>query len=446
MDSFTIDPSCYSSPERVAQEWESLWTQAWHPGPRVEELPESGDGFLHTFGNESLIFLRQSDGSIKGFFNVCPHRGNRLLLSQDDGPVHQNGFNCAFHGWQFDRSGQCTDIPYRERFQTQDGTALANEDVQLTSFPVVVWAGWVWFSLAENPVDFSEYMKPIQSRLDAYQMHKATIVDYKTLEFPCNWKTIYDAFNESYHFLALHSDILSWGSEDAPITQLGIHSMMVNRYGQPSALYPDQTGLNDDLKALLQQNGIDPERFEDGAQDVRTAIQKSKRKVQNDSVFPYSTLTDSQLTDAYHYAVFPSVHFNLFPEFYVMMRYRPHPSGDAEKMYFDFIMCAPLQPGEEPHDYEHRVVQAGSEPLSETLDWGSRSHPIVEKVLGEDVSLVGFVQKGTQSMAFKGPILGEDEKRLTHFHGMLDQLIAGRASIHQLMQNETVEASQHSDD
>ena len=58
----------------------------------------TGDYSTFEIGAEQIILVRQADASIKAFYNVCPHRGNRIALN-DRGSVAQ--FTCAFHGWQF---------------------------------------------------------------------------------------------------------------------------------------------------------------------------------------------------------------------------------------------------------------------------------------------------------------------------------------------------------
>lgn len=434
-----IDPSVYWSRERAEAEWERVWTQTWHMGPREEELPEEGDLFVHSLGRESLLFVRRADGSVGGLYNVCRHRGNRLLLGAD-GPSAVSQLRCAFHGWCFDLDGALVDVPYRERFP--EGSLDDPERSGLRSFRVDSFGGWLWFTLDPEAPPLADYLAPVAGRLAPYAMEKAHIVDYKTFEFACNWKTVLDAFNESYHFQTLHREVLAWGNEDAPITLLGIHSYMVNEYGRPSPSYGDDRTVNPALKALLAANGIDPDRFPGTARDVRAAIRDAKRAASSDAVFPYGALDDSQLTDAHHYLVFPSVHFNLFPEFYVAMRYRPHPSGDPERMYFDFIMCAPLQPGEAAPDYEHRVVRGGAQPVGDVLEWGARSHPVVNEVLGQDVDLVEQVQAGLRSRGFGGPLLSSDERRIAHFHANVERLVAGEPLV-RLMADNIVEEDAH---
>ncbi|WP_221795567.1 aromatic ring-hydroxylating oxygenase subunit alpha [Aquisediminimonas sediminicola] len=437
---FQVDPASYWSKEWAEQEWTHLWSKAWHMGPRVEEVAENGDVYVHSLGRESLLFVRTDGGEAKGFFNVCRHRASRLLLNAD-GPTFVNQFHCPFHGWCYNLNGELTHVPYRERFDENVLSEPGRAD--LKTFRVESFAGWLWYTLDDEAPSLMEYLGPIGPKLDAYKMERATIIDYKTFEFGCNWKTTFDAFNESYHFQTLHSEILAWGNEDAPITLLNIHSYMVNEYGRPSKLYPEQVKLNPSLENLLSANGIDPATFTGKATDVRAAVQQAKRAKQGKSVFPYENLTDSQLSDAYHYQLFPSTHFNLFPEFYVALRYRPHPSGDPEKMYFDFIMCATLEEGETVPPYEHRVVRGGEEPVEDILKWGVRKHPVVNEVLGQDVDLVEFVQNGQRSQSFEGAILSVDERRIAHFHHNIAELISGR-SIRDLLASNPVEPDAHS--
>lgn len=436
---FRIHPEWYWTQERADQEWTHVWSKLWHMGPRVEELREPGDVMIHSLGRESLLFVR--DGAeIRGYFNVCRHRGNRLLLSAD-GPSYATELTCSFHGWRYGLNGERLQVPYEERFEC---TAMNRPDrKKLKSFRVEPFAGWVWYTLDDDAPSLAEYLGPIAARLASYRMERGTIIDYKTFEFAANWKTVFDAFNESYHFQTLHSEILAWGNEDAPITLLNIHSMMVNEYGAPSKLYPEQSALNPALEALLQQNGIDAATYQGGARGVRRALQVAKRARQENSIFPYENLTDGQLTDAYHFMLFPSAHFNLFPEFYVTLRYRPHPSGDPEKMYFDFLMCAPLEPGEEVEPYEHRVVKAGTEPVADILKWGARQHPVVNQVLGQDVELVEMVQRGMRSQSFREPLLSSDERRIAHFHQMIDDLVSERRSVRDLIAVRQTEADAH---
>src|ERR1700756_1873341 len=179
---FHIDPEWYWSKERAEQEWTHIWSKLWHMGPRVEELPEPGDGFVHSLGRESLLFTHDENGEVGGLYNVCRHRGNRLLLS-NDGPAFVNQFRCAFHGWCYDLDGKLRNAPYRERFDPEAINDPAR--TSLARFRVEKFAGWYWFTLDDLAPDLTTYLGPLGPKLAAYKMEKAQIIDYKTFEFGC---------------------------------------------------------------------------------------------------------------------------------------------------------------------------------------------------------------------------------------------------------------------
>ena len=65
------------------------------PPARAEELPGGGDYATYNIGDEMIILVRSEADGIKGFYNVCLHRGRRLT----EGCGHTNQFYCRFHGW-----------------------------------------------------------------------------------------------------------------------------------------------------------------------------------------------------------------------------------------------------------------------------------------------------------------------------------------------------------
>jgi hypothetical protein len=79
----------------MALEWQRLWPRVWLLAGVVSDIPEAGDYFVFEIGAEQFVIAHQADGSIKAFYNVCPHRGNRVCLNER-GSVGQ--FICAFQG------------------------------------------------------------------------------------------------------------------------------------------------------------------------------------------------------------------------------------------------------------------------------------------------------------------------------------------------------------
>ncbi|MHA7839549.1 MAG: Rieske 2Fe-2S domain-containing protein, partial [bacterium] len=68
----------YTCPEFARLEWERMWTRTWLCAGRESDLDRAGDYFTFEIGPESILVIRQPDGSVAARHNVCMHRGNRL--------------------------------------------------------------------------------------------------------------------------------------------------------------------------------------------------------------------------------------------------------------------------------------------------------------------------------------------------------------------------------
>ena len=108
-----LDGPRYTSAEFFAREWEGIWTKVWLLLGRESEMPNPGDWQKEDVGPESILMVRQTDGSIKAFYNVCQHRGNQLV-SDARGKV--NRFVCRYHSWAFDIDGELKFAPDAEDF------------------------------------------------------------------------------------------------------------------------------------------------------------------------------------------------------------------------------------------------------------------------------------------------------------------------------------------
>jgi phenylpropionate dioxygenase-like ring-hydroxylating dioxygenase large terminal subunit len=413
-----ISTQRFSSADYMDVEWTKLWRKVWNVGPRLEEFSKPGDYVVHELGKESFLFVMGDDEKIRGFYNVCQHRGNLLVTDNNCGSARF--FQCPFHAWTYNTDGSIKGVPMADNFpQFREG--LPKDELGLSRISTDSWGGWVWFNMDDSRQPLAEFLgEELTTQLAPYELENMRLLEYKTFLWDSNWKVACDAFNETYHFRGLHPQMLKWADEKARIELIGEHSRMINKYGTTSSPYKGATEIFPELKEWITYNGMDPESYQGLASDVWKSKVEFSRNVQDQPgvTAPYKKMTDEQLTDVYHYFIFPGFAMNVFPEGINGFRYRPHES-DPNKMYYDLILMAHFPEGEEVpcerkfYNEKVRYDKVADTPLSY----------IVTDVLQQDADNVSLNQRGIKSDSFKGLLFGDQELRLRHFHNPLDTYV-----------------------
>ncbi|MEL7029225.1 MAG: aromatic ring-hydroxylating dioxygenase subunit alpha [Pseudomonadota bacterium] len=407
----------------MEQEWKSLWPRVWLIAGPVCDVREPGDFFTFDIGHESFVITRTDAGEVKAFYNVCPHRGNRLV-QEDFGCVPQ--FTCSFHSWQFGLDGQNVQVTDRETFRSE---VLAH-GCDLTSVRCEVAGGLVFINMDGEAPPLREYLGVVADHLDVYEIEKMHVIRHVSSEWAANWKTGVDAFYETYHLHAVHPETQCC-MEDYFVQYDAFPNGMTRMYipfARPSPRFPDQESVNEGVQMMIRDAGLDPASFDGPVQDVREALQKAKRERAARIGLDYSKFTDGQLTDSVPYGVFPNVQIGCHPEGVFLMRFLPHPK-DPEVFYYDNITLFRSAP-----DPDYTVPAWMGVP--EDTDTSGAIRPDIERtplgeqpnlglVLDQDSFLLPVVQKGVKSRGFKGPLWGEQELRLRHYHAELDRYIGG---------------------
>ena len=204
-----IDPAIIPieayTPQAYAQlENERLWGKVWQAACRIEEMPDVGDYVTYEIMDESIIVVRSAPDKIEAYYNVCQHRGRRLT----EGCGHTSQFTCKFHGWRWKLNGETAFINDRKGYDD----CLTPENTRLAAVKVDTWGGWVWINMDPDCEPLRDYLEPIATYLDQYQLDRMRYRWRQWLVFPCNWKTALEAFNESHHAAITHPQLCEWGS------------------------------------------------------------------------------------------------------------------------------------------------------------------------------------------------------------------------------------------
>ena len=418
----------YYSKDFAQKEWDGLWTKIWHVGCREADIPEAGDFAVHNFMKESVICVRQDDGSVRAFYNACRHRGMRLV----EGMSTVTQFACPYHGWRYGLDGTL------EHAQDNDVDFPQGDPcgkLKLNELRCETWGGFVWYTMAKEGPDLHDFLYPMMEVFRNYPMDKAVRVAWYRIALDANWKFVTDNFSESYHTRTAHPQVPPWIDQDVDSAR---HEMWPNGHGRtvqpmrPSLSDRPEGGGNAMFEGELRKWDIDPAKYEtyedfalQGWKDLKAAKQKLWREK---GYLHYEEMNDEEITDSPHTVMFPNVTISFLPDNLIFFRSEPHPE-DPEKCFFDlWCMAFPVEGQDEVES-----VMAGPKPLAEVaicehrdFDAGRGIPELAGQIVYQDMELAEGMQAGMHSRGYEDAYLTGQETRVRFFHEVLNDWIEGR--------------------
>ena len=192
----------FTDPEFLALERKHVFARTWAFAGCVSDIPNPGDIKPVSVGGRPLIVLRDKTGEVRVFHNVCPHRGARLVIESTKGAP---AMTCPYHAWSFDLGGALKGRPHfhgpGKHERADDESA---KDVCLFDVRSAVWNDWVFVNLDAKAPAFEEYMAPVFSRFQSWNLNAFRLAHYQPFEFHCNWKLAIENFCDNYHVFKVH--------------------------------------------------------------------------------------------------------------------------------------------------------------------------------------------------------------------------------------------------
>ncbi len=107
---FTLPGRDYHSAEVFELERERVFFRQWFYAGRVDSLAEAGSFVAVDVVGESVLVVRGKDGELRGFYNVCRHRGSRLCDEESSGKL-RGAIKCPYHAWSYSFDGKLIGTP-----------------------------------------------------------------------------------------------------------------------------------------------------------------------------------------------------------------------------------------------------------------------------------------------------------------------------------------------
>lgn len=405
----------YTSPEFFRRELQAMWPNVWQFAARDEDMPEPGDCVVYENAGRSYLLVRQEDGSVKAFHNVCLHRGRKLRTESG----WAKDLQCPFHGFTWENDGTLKDMPCAWDFNHLD-----RKDMKLPEASLAEWGGFIFVRESDEGPSLEEFMHPIVQHFERWKLEECTTAVWAAKVVHANWKVVSETFMEAWHSIITHPQLLAFLGDAN--TRYDIYGDHVNRALTPGGVLSPhlyETGKTEQWIAeqFLRHNGrVEAvEGFEvPPGQTARQALGDYFRKAFSEqSGRDLSHATDGELLDALVYNVFPN--FSPWGGFMpnIVYRWRPWPDQDHTLMEVRILMRTP--PGEKGRGVPMRML-GEDETWADVAEWG-----FLGEVFNQDMANIPHIQDGLRMSKNNLVQLGNyQEIRIRQFHQTLDKYLA----------------------
>jgi len=206
-----LPPAIYHSPEILDLETDRIFRHEWLCLGRAAEMPKAGDFISRDIIDSPVFAIRQKDGSIKAFINVCLHRSACLLA----GDGHVSRISCPYHSWTYDLDGQLIGAPFM-----QETAGFEVKNYSLNELACDVWEGFVYLSLGTKPVSIEKRLSELTSLISGFRMADYVPVFSAEETWNTNWKCLVENFMDVYHLHRVHRNSFSKYGSSADQTTL----------------------------------------------------------------------------------------------------------------------------------------------------------------------------------------------------------------------------------
>lgn len=224
--SYSLVSEAYTEAGWADLEREAVFKKTWQWVCHSEKLRAPGSYIAVDVAGQPICLVRDKEGELRGFYNVCKHRAHQIL--KGEGTTRR--LMCPYHAWTYDLTGKLKGAPHTEHLE--DFTV---DDVCLDTVQVEEFCGFIYVNLdpfAESLADQSGALS--KEILEwAPDVERLTFAHRLTYEIKSNWKNVVDNFLECYHCPTAHKDFCTLVDMDTyKVTTHGIYSSHMAEAGK----------------------------------------------------------------------------------------------------------------------------------------------------------------------------------------------------------------------
>jgi Rieske 2Fe-2S family protein len=210
----TLPQKYFVSREVFDEEQKKIFSRQWVLVGHQSQVAQAGDFFVPEVSGESLIVARDKNGEIRGFYNVCRHRGTRLCEEQTG---HSAAIQCPYHAWTYGLDGRLIGSPHMDEVPGFD-----RSDYSLHPVNLGVWEGFIFVNLADDSMPLEEWFAPLAGKFAPWNLPRLRSAKRVEYDVQANWKLMFENYSECYHCPGVHpmlSKVSPYDSAENDLTE-----------------------------------------------------------------------------------------------------------------------------------------------------------------------------------------------------------------------------------
>jgi len=224
--SLSLHADAYTKQRWFDADQRTIIRRSWQWVCHGEKLREPGDYVTEDIGGMPIVVVRDTDGTLRAFYNVCKHRAHHLV--EGEGTVRN--LVCPYHAWSYELNGQLRAARHTTHLAGFNVDKICLDKVQVEEF-----GGFIYVNLDSTAPPLAEQSGDLGAEIAhwAPDVDQLTFAHRLTYEIQSNWKNVVDNFLECYHCHVAHKDFVSLVDMDTyKVTTHGIYSSHMAEAGK----------------------------------------------------------------------------------------------------------------------------------------------------------------------------------------------------------------------
>ncbi len=188
----SLDARYYTDPAVFKAEQEGLLSRTWQFAGHTSQVENTGDYFTFDLAGESLFCIKDREGVVRTYYNVCQHRAHQLVSGSGTTRV----VVCPYHAWTYELTGQLRAGPNVNAVEGFDKSKIC-----LTEVRSEIFLGFIFVNLDNDAKPMDEWFPNARTEMEEWLPQYARLKPLEWVEIPesCNWKVSVENYSECYH-------------------------------------------------------------------------------------------------------------------------------------------------------------------------------------------------------------------------------------------------------